>query len=146
MSPTVIEDCSIIHCNYQNEHASKELIQMQRNPSNFFEWTQKHLTQEACLEELNRCCWKNEFIYHKRTHLVLLTTGTNFEPMRMPRTKRFVATCLMGVDKDRFSKMTGVGQCVFAENTSLEIEVVGKKLVISAIECRETNMGFMSEC
>lgn len=141
MSPTVIEDCSIIHRNYL-----ARIIQMRRNSSNFFEWTQRHLIQEACLEELNRCCWKNEFIYHKRTHLVSPTIGTNFEPMRMPRTKRFVATCLMGVDKDRFSKMTGVGQCVFAENTSLEIEVVGKKLVISAIECRETNMGFMSEC
>ena len=41
---------------------------MQRNPSKFFKWAQKYSIQEACLEELNWCYWKNGLICPKCGH------------------------------------------------------------------------------
>ena len=105
---------------------------MQQTPSKNFEGTQRLSFQEACLEELNRCCWKNEFICPKcgqdksyklkHGHLhactkcsyqVSLTDGTVFEHTCLPLPKWFMANYLKGADKGRIwvdwlIKMTGV--------------------------------------
>ena len=105
---------------------------MQQNPTNFFEWTQKYSTQDACLEELNRRRWKNGFICPKCSHdksyqlkyrhlhecakcghQVSPTAGTVFEHTRLPLPKWFAAIYLMVADKggisaQRLSKMIGV--------------------------------------
>ena len=93
-------------------------LQMQQNPTNSFEWAQKYSTQETCLEDLNRHRWKNGFACPKyghdnswrpkHSHLhectkcarhVSPTAGTVFELTRLPLSKWFVATYLMGADK-----------------------------------------------
>ena len=105
---------------------------MQQNPTNFFEWTRKYSTQEACLEELNRRRWKNGFICPKCSHdksyqlkhhhlhecakysrQVSPTAGIVFEHTRLPLPKWFAAIYLMGADKggisaQRLCKMIGV--------------------------------------
>ena len=105
---------------------------MQQNPTNFFEWTHKYSTQEACLEELSRRRWKDGFICPKcgldkscqlkYRHLhecakcgrqVSPTAGTVFEHTRLPLPKWIAAIYLMGADKGGISaqprsKMIGV--------------------------------------
>ena len=105
---------------------------MQCNSVNSFEWTQRYLTQEVCLEELNRHRWKNGFICPKCSHAkswhlmyslvhhcakcgreVSPTAGTVSKSTSLPLPKWFVAIYLMGTDKsrifvERLSKMIGV--------------------------------------
>ena len=105
---------------------------MQQNLTNFFEWTQKYSTQEACLEELSRCLWKDGLIFSKCSHnksyqlsnrqlhecakcgrQVSPTAGTVLEHTLFPLPKWFAAICLMGAVKvgipaQRLSKMIGV--------------------------------------
>ena len=106
---------------------------MQQNLANFIEWTQKYSTQEACLEGLNRHCWKKGFIclkcrhdksyQPKHRHLhefakcdcqVSPVAGTVFELTRLLLSKWFTEICLMGMGADkggisvhRLSKMPG---------------------------------------
>lgn len=94
---------------------------------------------------------KTEFIYHKCGHRDSPTVRTIIEPMRMPRTKRFVATCLMVFDKDeisveRISKVTGVSNAFSLEDAGRARGAVGNKPVISAVERRAKNIVFISEC
>ena len=105
---------------------------MQQTPTNFFDWTQKYSTQEACLEELSRRRWKDGFICpkcghdksyqlkHRHLHectncgrQVSPTAGTVFEHTRLPLPKWFAAIYLMATDKggisaQRLSKTIGV--------------------------------------
>ena len=92
---------------------------MQQNLAKFFEWTPKCSTEKACLEVLNRCCWKNGFICpksghdkswqlkHRHVHTcdrqVSPRAGTVFEHTRLPLPKWFATIYLMGADKGRNS-------------------------------------------
>ena len=89
------------------------LLQMQQKLTNSFEWTQKYSTLETCLEELNRCRWKNGFTCPKCDHQVALIAGTVFEHTRLSLPKWFAAVYLIGSDNggnsvQRISEMTGV--------------------------------------
>lgn len=86
---------------------------MQQNPSKYFEGTQRLSFHEACLEELNRCCWKNGFFCQKCGYQVSSTDGTVFENTCLPLPKWFMANYLKGADKGRICvdwlfKITGV--------------------------------------
>ena len=95
---------------------------MQQNPANFFDWSQKYSTQEACLEELSRQRWKDGFICpkcghdksyqlkHRHLHectqcgrQVSPTAGTVFKHTRLPLPKLFASTYLVAADKGRIS-------------------------------------------
>ena len=146
-------------------------FQMQQNLTNIFEWTQKCLTQEACLEELNWRCWENGFICLKCSHnksyqlkhrhlqecaecgrQVSLTVGTVYEHTRLPLSKWFAAIYLMEADKggilaEWLSKNIGLVDCL--ENIGEIASVHGgrntksKMPVIFAVGHRENHMGFM---